>query len=757
MTTPTMLVLARLQAAGHDPKQTRKGWSCRCPAHEDRNASLSIGTGDDGRVLLTCHAGCPFDSIVAALGIDPRDTFAESGPVGRRQPAATKTPTTFSTWEQAVSSIAGRRGPPARVWHYHDVAGEVVGVVARWARPGGGKDVRPVARQADGAWAAAGMVTPRPVYGLPAVLQAAGMVYVTEGEKAADAVRSLDLTCTTSAHGAQAASGTDWSPLAGRDVVVLPDRDDPGERYAADVVRLATAAGAASVRVVRLVDAWPAMPAGGDAFDWIEAHDATEPADLRATIERLVVDVQPAPIEAAAVAVAAVDSPADLLEWEPFPVALLPEPAGSFVAETAAGLGADPSLVALPMLASVAAMIGNRRRIEIWPGWQEPAIVWAAAVCDSGSMKSPAADKVLRFVRERQKAAMADHRAALAEWEQAKREHDAAKRSRSAAADAPPERPQAERLVIDDLTIEALAPILAANPRGVLLDRDELSGWIEGFDRYAPGGRGGAEVGRWLSVYNAGPITVDRKLSGTVYVPAALVSIFGGIQPRILARAAGQRHFDNGLVPRFILAAPPRRRKTLPGDGAGFATEAATADMFSTLAALPPGPDGGPEVLDLEPEALAEYRAYWQALAVEQFDATGPEASMLSKAEAWAARLALVCHLIRQAGSEPALRSRIDVDSIRRGIGLARWASREWRRVFAALEAGGVGSDDRALREWIAARGGVASPRDVARGLSQYRGPGRAEAALQRLAKGGAAEWVASATGGRPADAVRLK
>lgn len=468
---------------------------------------------------------------------------------------------------------------------------------------------------------------------------------------------------------------------------------------------------------------------------------------------------EPAEIEAAgrAVAEAVAAGPTDGLEWEPFPVALLPEPAGSFVAETAAGLGADPSLVALPMLASVAAMIGNRRRIEIWPGWQEPAIVWAAAVCDSGSMKSPAADKVLRFVRERQKAAMADHRAALAAWEQAKREHDAAKRSRSAAADAPPERPQAERLVIDDLTIEALAPILDANPRGVLLDRDELSGWIEGFDRYAPGGRGGAEVGRWLSVYNAGPITVDRKLSGTVYVPAALVSIFGGIQPRILARAAGQRHFDNGLVPRFMLAAPPRRRKTLPGDGAGFATEAATADMFSTLAALPPGPDGGPEVLDLEPEALAEYRAYWQALAVEQFEAAGPEASMLSKAEAWAARLALVCHLIRQAGSEPALRSRIDVDSIRRGIGLARWASREWRRVFAALEAGGVGSDDRALREWIAARGGVASPRDVARGLSQYRAPGRAEAACQRLTKGGAAEWVASATGGRPADAVRLK
>ena len=65
--------------------------------------------------------------------------------------------------------------------------------------------------------------------------------------------------------------------------------------------------------------------------------------------------------------------------------------------------------------------------------------------------------------------------------------------------------------------------------------------------------------------------------------------------------------------------------------------------------------------------------------------------------------------------------------------------------------------DDAALRGWIAARGGVASPRDVSRGLAKYRAPGSAEAALSRLTKAGAAQWEAQATGGRPADAVRLR
>src|SRR5262245_35582340 len=54
------------------------GWSACCPAHEDDRASLSIGLGEDGRILVRCHAGagCPMESIVAAVGKTPADLFA---------------------------------------------------------------------------------------------------------------------------------------------------------------------------------------------------------------------------------------------------------------------------------------------------------------------------------------------------------------------------------------------------------------------------------------------------------------------------------------------------------------------------------------------------------------------------------------------------------------------------------------------------------------------------------------------------------
>ena len=63
----------------------RHGSDCiaRCPAHDDRNPSLSIKQGEDGRVLVYCHAGCSVESICAALGIAKRDLFADAQHPGR--------------------------------------------------------------------------------------------------------------------------------------------------------------------------------------------------------------------------------------------------------------------------------------------------------------------------------------------------------------------------------------------------------------------------------------------------------------------------------------------------------------------------------------------------------------------------------------------------------------------------------------------------------------------------------------------------
>jgi len=69
-------------------KKTGRGWTARCPAHDDRNPSLSIAEGRDGRILLKCHAGCELSAILAELGLEVGDLFSDG--TGKRGGRGTK-------------------------------------------------------------------------------------------------------------------------------------------------------------------------------------------------------------------------------------------------------------------------------------------------------------------------------------------------------------------------------------------------------------------------------------------------------------------------------------------------------------------------------------------------------------------------------------------------------------------------------------------------------------------------------------------
>ena len=79
----------------------------------------------------------------------------------------------------------------------------------------------------------------------------------------------------------------------------------------------------------------------------------------------------------------------------------------------------------------------------------------------------------------------------------------------------PPAEPVAVRYIVSDCTVEALAVLLEQRPRGLLVARDELSGWVNSFDAYKS--CRGADVAHWLSMHRAGPLTVDRKERAAYY------------------------------------------------------------------------------------------------------------------------------------------------------------------------------------------------------------------------------------------------
>ncbi|PGH56519.1 DNA helicase [Azospirillum palustre] len=182
-------------------------------------------------------------------------------------------------------------GEPSRTWPYRDAAGRLLGYAARFdftASDGtAAKDVLPLTfcdlGNGKRGWRSKGIPDPRPLYKLPELIaRPDALVIVTEGEKAADAAAELlpERITTTPMHGAKSPHKTDWSPVKGREVVIWPDHDEPGASFAQAVAELATKAGAASVRVVKVPADWPP---GWDLADEPPAGVTVE--TLRAMIE----------------------------------------------------------------------------------------------------------------------------------------------------------------------------------------------------------------------------------------------------------------------------------------------------------------------------------------------------------------------------------------------------------------------------------------------------------------------------------------
>lgn len=217
-------------------------WVARCPAHEDEHPSLSI-TESQGKLLLYCHAGCSYDQIRKALGLSEDHD---------------------GDWAAIEAT-----------YDYCDGDGKLLYQAVR-LRP---KSFR--VRVPDGddwRWTLA-RIKQRVLYRLPDILgRPDETVFVVEGEKDADRLAKAGLLGTTNVGGAGK-----WRPeytreLTGRDVVILPDNDAPGQAHAQAVAR-AIHRQAASVRVVELPD----LPAKGDVSDWLTAGRSVEA--LRAIAE----------------------------------------------------------------------------------------------------------------------------------------------------------------------------------------------------------------------------------------------------------------------------------------------------------------------------------------------------------------------------------------------------------------------------------------------------------------------------------------
>lgn len=451
--------------------------------------------------------------------------------------------------------------------------------------------------------------------------------------------------------------------------------------------------------------------------------------------------------------------------YVPFPTDALPEPiAGAIVAHSAA-IGCDAAFVALPMLSALAAAIGNSRRIRLKQTWSEPAIVWAVPIADSGQQKSPGFRAATANPRAVQRDKMREHEDAQAAFLATELRYQAAlsdwKRKSSRAHDPPakPEAPRAERIIVQDATVEALAPLLRDAPRGLLLARDELSGWLRSFDAYKSG-RGG-DVAHWLEWFHGQESLVDRKGSGTTYIERASLSVCGTIQPSVLRVALGMEHFADGLAARLLLAMPPRTPHRWRDATVTEEVARAVDGVFGRLRGLEMR-DGGPIDVDLTPDARRAFIDFYNSHGVEMDALTGDLAACWSKLEGYCARFALILHLVRVAAGdhEAGEGDEIAEQDVVAAVRVTRWFCGESARVYGVLAETPAATDRRDLIELIRRRGGSITARNLRRANRRFTTTEAAAASLAQLVEDGIADWVdvtPGDQGGRPTRTCRLR
>jgi hypothetical protein len=378
--------------------------------------------------------------------------------------------------------------------------------------------------------------------------------------------------------------------------------------------------------------------------------------------------------------------PNGLPDVPPFAAELLPSAFRSWVADVAKRMQAPADYAAVAVMVAAGSVIG--RQVAIRPkrcdDWTCTPNLWGMIIGRPSLLKSPSLHEALHPLMTMEAEAAKRHAEALANWDAAQvvakeaakvnatEIRKALKRNDQAAAHAlaredldPGEQPTRRRYVVYDATVEALGVILNANPNGVLLFRDELTGFLRGMDREGHEQDRSFYLEAWAG---CGRYTYDRITRGTLDIEACCVSVLGGVQPGPLSDyligAVRLGAADDGLIQRFQLAvwpdAPPTWRNvdTWPDDGA----KRRAAQVFRRLDQLDVAQLGAERDGDSLPFLRLDHDAQglfndWRAELERRLRGGGEHPAIeahLAKYRSLVPSLALICHLADGgAGSVP--------------------------------------------------------------------------------------------------------
>ena len=228
-----------------------------------------------------------------------------------------------------------------------------------------------------------------------------------------------------------------------------------------------------------------------------------------------------------------------------FPVEVFPPDIQKVIVGLNDKVNYESPMTAAGILYTIAVIAGGRVIFKVNSSWEDNSNIWIVIVGKTGSMKTP----VMKFAKkpidilEDKLSQEYDERISsfnndVAAWDGTKREQRGPK----------PVKPGEVHYITMDATVEGLIYAFKKNLYGVSIYKDELSGFFGDMNRYT---RGGSDEAFYLSAFGNDSYYKIRKTDSATKVKKVTVSIFGGIQPRVLNEIA-VKGTDNGMIYRFL-------------------------------------------------------------------------------------------------------------------------------------------------------------------------------------------------------------
>lgn len=289
------------------------------------------------------------------------------------------------------------------------------------------------------------------------------------------------------------------------------------------------------------------------------------------------------------------------------------------------------------VLSVCAASFGNVYSLRVKGSWIERPSLFMAVIGNPGVNKSAPMSWAIGPIEAHEKQDYKEYKRYISEFRE--NEKNAGKTPNPL-----------KKIIVSDATPEAVVQQLHINERGIMIYNDELSGFLNTFQRYNKGN----DEQFYLSVWSGKPVIVDRKTAISIRINEPVINVMGSIPPEVLDKSFAGKE-DSGFFDRWLLTFPQGAEKQ-PWSDVDARPEIASEyqTIINNLLKLQfkLSHEGEPysTILDYEPEGY-DYLKKWQAENTRIINSSDQNSikAIRSKMETYVHRFALIQHLMEFA------------------------------------------------------------------------------------------------------------